>query len=402
MQLRVSDARVTSRRGPTPTVDAMPPLPIEAYADDAWFARERAAMFRPNAGPLYLTHDALLPPAGHVRADGDDRVLVTCDGAGRVAAFANLCTHSLRPLVGDGEPSTSSCVTCPFHHWSFRRDGSLIGGRDITLSQAERDRLALTPFVTRSWHGLHFAGTETATAEFEADLAYIEDAFAQRGIADWLDFADWTLAGSEDETYLGDWKTFLEVYGDCYHVPPYHPGLASFSDCATLEWAFGDQMHAQFLDLSAEGGGRTAPYRAWVDGLHHYYRARGERTPTTAVVWTCFYPNLMVEYYNGLRVISVVLPTGPASYLNRVHYFVPSDMEDLVPGLPATILEAYGETAVQDRVLNESRHHGIVTARELDIDVVTYNANVCGPAPELGTVHFHGWWRDRMRRSAGQ
>ena len=338
----------------------------------------------------------LLPASGYVRSDGDDRVLLARDRQGGTQALANVCTHALRPLVTGPEPVSASCITCPCHQWSFRMAGSLIGGRSIRFTDEERDGLGLRPFPSRTWRGVHFAGASATDPWFEDDLARIEQAFAERGLGSWLDFSDWEVVAREDEAYRGDWKSFVEVYGDCYHVPPYHAGLASFADCATLDWVFGEAMHLQFVDLSAEAGRRSPSYARWVEGLDRYYAARGEPTPRTAVVWSVLYPNLMLEFYNGLRVISVVLPTGPDSYVNRVHYCVPSDMERLAPGLPATILEAYGETAEQDRILNETRYDGVVNARELDLDMAPYHPNLTGPAPELGTVHFQQWWKRRM------
>lgn len=375
------------------------PLALTDYGDDVLYDEERRRLFHPSHGPLYLGHDLLLPPAGHVRADGDDRVLLTRNGAGDLRAFANVCTHALRPLVDGPEPSTANCITCPFHQWSYRPDGSLIGGRSMRFEPGERDGLGLRPFPLRSWRGVHFGGEAAHGDAFTADLERMEAAFAERDLSSWLDVDGWIVVDHEDEAYRGDWKSFLEVYGDCYHVPPYHAGLASFADCATLDWVFGEAMHLQFVKLSAESGRRSPAYAAWVAGLHAYYGAKGQTTPGMAVVWSVLYPNLMLEFYNGLRVISVILPTGPDSYVNRVHYLVPADMETLAPGLTATILEAYGETAVQDRVLNESRYDGVVTARELDLDIEPYHPNLTGPGPERGTLHFHHWWRRCMGRS---
>lgn len=380
-------------------IDAVEPLGLGDYGDAATFDEERRRLFHPARGPLYVGHDALLPGGrSHVRADGDDRVLLTRSSAGALRAFANVCSHALRPLVSDDTVQTGPCVTCPFHQWAFKLDGELIGGRSMSFAEGERERLGLHPFPTTSWHGVHFCGDATREATFQADLGRIEAAFAARGVPGWLDFSDWVVAAKEDEAYRGDWKSFLEVYGDCYHVPPYHAGLASFADCATLEWVFGEAMHLQFVNLSHEAGGRSPAYSAWVAGLDAYHTARGEPVPQLAVAWTALYPNLMLELYNGLRVISVVVPTGPDSYVNRVHYLVPRDMEDLVPGLAGAILDAYGETAAQDRVLNESRYDGVLVARELDLGIEPYHPNLTGPAPERGTLHFHRWWRARMGR----
>lgn len=374
-------------------------LGLDAYGNEEVYAAERSRLFHPAQGPLFVGHASLLDGPGHACAESDDRVLLTRAEDGEVRAFANLCTHSLRPLVRSRERVSHTCVTCPFHQWSFRRDGSLIGGRDIELSAEQRDRLGLVPFPSREWRGSYFCGAGAAGAAFAEDLRMVESTFEAIGRSDWLDFSDWSLVCTEDEVYEGDWKSFMDVYGDCYHVPPYHPGLASFADCSTLEWVFGESVHLQVLELSPEQGRRSPFYTSWFDGLRSYYERRGEPMPAQSVIWSAFYPNLMIEYYNGLRVISVLVPTGPTQYRNRVRYYVPPDMERLVPGLPAAILEAYGETAVQDRVLNETRHEGVAMAAELGLDVSTYFPNLTDPAPELGTVHFHAWWRQRMGRS---
>ena len=373
-------------------------LDLGAYGDPATYTEERTRLFHPGGGPLFVGHQALLGGPGHVSAEADDRLLLTRSEDGTVRAFANICPHSLRPLVRSRERSTQSCVTCPFHQWSFRRDGSLIGAPDMEVTDQQRDDLGLMEFPVLSWQGSYFCGQAALEGAFQKDLTMAEDTFAAIGLSHWLNFSDWSLVGTEEERYDGDWKSFMDVYGDCYHVPPYHAGLASFADCDTLEWVFGESLHLQVLRHSQQQGRRSPYYQAWVDGLARYHHRRGEPVPDVAVIWSAFYPNVMIEYYNGLRVVSILVPTGPTSYLNRVRYFVPPDMEALVPGLPEIILKAYGETAGQDRVLNETRHEGVAMAAELSYAGATYHPNLCGPAPELGTVHFHTWWRRMMGR----
>jgi choline monooxygenase len=389
---------------------AFPPLELGCYGEEAVHARERAGMLHPGVGPVFLGSEATLGEGGHRRADGDDRILLTRSDGGEVQAFANLCTHALRPLVAHGDTVDSPCITCPYHQWSFRRDGTLIGGRDITFGVDDpstghalvpsREQLSLHRFDVLRWRGLVWSGARQELADLEADLGDMVDAFDARGLAGWLDLGSFTAAHAEDEDCRGDWKTFLEVYGDCYHVPAYHAGLASYADCRTLDWAFGRSWHAQFVQLSARAGGSSRRYRDWVDGLGAYYASRGEPVPELAVAWTAVYPNLMLELYNGMRVLSTIVPTGPASYRNRVQYLFPDDMEARVPGLVATIKAAYDETAVEDRRLNESRHDGLVTARSLGLAPRPYVANLSGVAPEAGTAHFHGWWRRRQAETA--
>jgi choline monooxygenase len=229
-------------------------------------------------------------------------------------------------------------------------------------------------------------------------LSRLDDAYAERGIGSWLDLDGWTLAATCDDAYEGDWKLFMEVYGDCYHVPPYHPGLASFVDCGTVEWELGADHHVQFLARSALRGRRSKRYARWSDGIDAYHLARGERPPTMGVAWMALYPNLMFEAYAGLRVLSVIVPVSADRYVNRVHYFVPSDADAVVPGLVDDMRAAYDETVDEDRALVESRRAGLRTAASLGLAIDRYRAVMVGAAPEAGVAHFHDWYRARMGR----
>ncbi|CAB4886548.1 unannotated protein [freshwater metagenome] len=391
---------VWSRPGHTFDTSETHPLSAHAYADAEVFANELRRLFAPESGLVFVGHDAFIPENGHRRSDADPRLLLTRDN-GVVRALANVCTHACRPLVSDDAAVPRSRVACAFHDWSFRSDGSLIGGRDVDFGDgdvgaATRRRLALPSFALLSWHGFHFTVDPQRIDDYTADLARVDADFAERGIADWLDLDDWVVFASQDDPYRGDWKMFLEVFGDCYHVPPYHPGLASFADCDSIEWTFGENFHAQFLQLSRQRGNRSPRYAAWADGLDLYYRLRGEPAPHMAVAWAGLYPNLMFEAYNGMRMISIVVPVGPGEYVNRAHYLVPADMERLVPGLPQTIKDAYDETVLEDRVLLESRHDGLQSAASLGLDLDRYYPNLSGRALEAGVAHFHDWWTHRM------
>ncbi len=403
---RPSVAAVTStweRPGYRFDAEGVASIPASDFGDPAVYERERAAMFRPGTGMMYLGHDLLLPGKGHRLADGDGRVLLTRDEDGQVRAVANMCTHTLRPLTDTSEFVDKSCITCPFHQWSFRRDGSLIGGREITFGSGDegaavRASLALPSFEVLSWQGFHFGIDPQRRAEYELDFQRISNDFAERGLSDHLNFDGWTIYASEDTHYAADWKAFLEVFGDCYHVPPYHPGLASFSDCDTLQWTFGPNYHVQFLDLHETRGGGSEMYTQWVQGLERYAEVRGEPMSDFAVAWLGIYPNIMIELYAGLRVLSIVIPTGPDTHINRSHYLVPTDMESVVPGLPNVMKTAFDETGVEDYVLIESRHAGAMTAKSLGIDIESYHVNLSGPAPEAGTAHFYEWYRAQLAR----
>lgn len=384
--------------GPLLDFDLVAPPRLAAYGDRSWHDRELEALFKPGHGLLYVGHDLLLCDEGYRRADADPRLLLTRDGD-TVRAFANVCPHALRPLVLDEQPIDRAAITCPFHRWSFRRDGSFIGGPgcEPSLHDAEPN---LIEFPLLSWHGFHFAVEPGEEARYRSELAAIDAAYTAHGVGDWLDMSAWTVYATSDDEYQGDWKVFLEVFGDCYHVPPYHAGLAGYADCDTLDWAFGDNFHIQFVDFAAQADRAPQGYADWVTGLRLYHERKGTTMPEVGVAWTGIYPNLMLETYAGMTVISIAIPTGPNSFVNRAHYCVPADMESIVPGLPAAMKQAFEATGVEDGVLMEARQTGVDYVRSLGIQPAPYRVNLYGTAPEAGTAHFYAWWRRRLGLNA--
>ena len=77
-----------------------------------------------------------------------------------------------------------------------------------------------------------------------------------------------------------NWKTFIEVYLEDYHVAPFHPGLGSFVNCDDLTWEFGEWYSVQTVgvhkDLEQPG---SPTYRKWHDEV---LRFRGGKPPDSA------------------------------------------------------------------------------------------------------------------------
>ena len=48
-----------------------------------------------------------------------------------------------------------------------------------------------------------------------------------------------------------NWKTFIEVYLEDYHVGPFHPGLGGFVTCDDLRWEFGEHHSVQTVGAAA-------------------------------------------------------------------------------------------------------------------------------------------------------
>src|SRR5690606_41732403 len=68
---------------------------------------------------------------------------------------------------------------------------------------------------------------------------------AGMGPASVLNFEGMVLGHVELHTCNYNWKTFIEVYLEDYHVEPFHPGLGNFVTCDDLRWEFKPEFSVQ-------------------------------------------------------------------------------------------------------------------------------------------------------------
>lgn len=200
-------------RKPIETARTLPPA---CYTDEEIFARERETIFRKSWIGIgrsdrwrdsgdYATLDVAGVP-----------VIVLRDDKGELRAYANTCRHrGAKLLAGQGNCRT---IRCPYHAWTYTLDGRLLLA----------PRMDKTPNFDASQHGL-----------VEVRLA-VRDGFTFVCLDDqvvpldeWLgDFSQvhepWTLnylvsTRRQEFEVACNWKAFLEVFNEYYHLPIVHP-----------------------------------------------------------------------------------------------------------------------------------------------------------------------------------
>ena len=100
-------------------------LPRDSYQSADVLAWEREHLF---AGWMCLGRSVEIKPGG-MRAEsvGEYGVLLTRDKEGVLRAFENACRHRGHELLPCGGSADARAIVCPYHAWSYRHDGSLIG-----------------------------------------------------------------------------------------------------------------------------------------------------------------------------------------------------------------------------------------------------------------------------------
>jgi choline monooxygenase len=188
-----------------------------------------------------------------------------------------------------------------------------------------------------------------------------------------------------------NWKTFIEVYLEDYHVGPFHPGLGSFVTCADLRWEFGREHSVQTVGVNSalERPGSDV-YRKWHAAVLAYNN--GE-PPKHGAIWLTYYPGVMVEWYPHVLVVSTLHPKGPQKTLNIVEFFYPEEIAAFEREFVEANQAAYLETCIEDDEIALRMDAGRKALMERgDDEFGPYQSPM-----EDGMQQFHEWYRREMR-----
>lgn len=204
-------------------------LPASWYTEPAVYEREKEAIFYRTW--QYVAHKSFFKePGDYVTVKiCDQNVFVMKGGDGVLRAFYNVCRHRAHELLSRPFGNVKSVIVCPYHAWTFEREGGLRGARftgerpGFDKSQFGLREVRLEMFVDCVFVNLDDKAESLASmaGEVEADI---------RSRLDFLD--DLEPLGSETNL-LGDtvqkagWKVVVDNYVECYHCQHAHPDFAS-------------------------------------------------------------------------------------------------------------------------------------------------------------------------------
>jgi hypothetical protein len=356
----VTDFAGVQRLGPAATQ-----LPVGWYIDPAVWEMEERLIF--DAGPRYIGHELMVPEPGDYRVPettrGADVLVRNGDG---VELLSNVCRHrQAQMLQGAGNAAQ---IVCPLHRWTYDLSGRLLGAPKFGHSPClDLQRTALV-----RWNGLLFNARRDVAADL-ARLSRIEE----------IDFAGHRFDHQLVEHYDVNWKTFIEVYLEDYHVDSSHPGLGRFVDCDNLHWEFGDWCSVQRVGVNSRLARAGSPvYSRWHEQV---LKQRGGRPPQLGAVWLTCYPNVMIEWYPGVLVVSSVRPDGPERCTNIVEFYYPEELACFEREFIEAQRAAYIETAAEDREICERMQAGRKALwRQGRDEVGPYHSPY-----EDGMQHFH-------------
>ncbi|WP_219415280.1 aromatic ring-hydroxylating dioxygenase subunit alpha [Pseudonocardia nigra] len=255
-------------------------IPAHIYNDTEIFELERERVF--GRTWVFVAHESEIPAPGDyvVRRVLDDSFIVVRDEHGEVRALFNMCLHR-GMQVCRAEVGNASHFRCPYHGWSYRNDGRLVGlpfHRDAYGGEAGFPRAGQTllPAPALGIHnGMVFVSLDPDAPplrEHLGDFAFYLDYYTRQsgsGIE---------LRGPQRWRIKANWKIGAENFaGDMYHTPHTH---ASVVEIGLFREPKAEKRKDGAIYWAGSGGGTT--YKLPPGTLEERLRYVG-------------YPDLMIE-----------------------------------------------------------------------------------------------------------
>ena len=192
-------------------------LPPACYHDETVLAAEREQLFRKGWVGIGRG-DRWSKPGDFTALDiGGVPVAILRDKDGTLRAFANTCRHrGAKLLEGCGNAQR---ITCPFHAWTYGLDGTLRGAPRMAHAQDfSKDDHALIAFRAEERSGFAFVCLDQSTGDIDQWLGDFDAIHTPWPL-------DQLVTTRRRDLEVGcNWKLFLEVFNEYYHLPYVHGG----------------------------------------------------------------------------------------------------------------------------------------------------------------------------------
>ena len=345
-------------------------LPRDAYVSEEVLEWERRYLFDDW---MCVGRSSDIPATG-LRAEsiGGYGVLLTRDQQGELRAFENACRHRGHELLPCGGSTEARAIVCPYHAWSYRHDGSLIGAPNFKNIDEHYDRstLNLVPVRVHEWHGWVFVDRTGSAQDFPEHIGQLEEIVAPYDAE--------SLVTAETHTYdvEANWKVIVENYQECYHCSMIHPELCRISppnSGANYNEREGNWVGG-WMDLRS--GMETMSLDGRSGGLK---MARLDEHEQSHVLYAAVLPNLLISLHPDYVMTHMLVPLAPGRTRITCSWAFPPHVIAQEGFSPAYAVDFWDLTNRQDWAACEGVQRGLATPHY-----------VAGPlAPdESGVYHF--------------
>ncbi len=296
-------------------------LPGWLYFDAEFFEAEKRAFLR--AAPQVVCHESEIAEPGEWRSLEflGESIFVIRGDDGEVRAFANVCRHRGSRLL-DGTGGCSRVLTCPYHAWSYARDGRLVGvPHRQEYPGLEPEKLGLVPVALENWRGFLFVTLAPGAPSVAAMMEPYEEE------VDPYRFEDLRVLGRVTlRPRALNWKTIADNYSDHLHIPVGHPGLTRiFGRNYRIEAQdHVDRMEGDLVETISTNPSERA-YQQFLPAVAHL-----PRTHQRKWLYYKLFPNVAFEIYPDQVDFMQFLPiSATETMIREISYALPDERREM-------------------------------------------------------------------------
>ena len=304
-------------------------LPGWLYFDPEFFEAEKTAFLR--MAPQVVCHDSEIAEPGEWRSLeylGESVIVIRGDD-GVARAFANVCRHRGSRLV-DGTGGCGKVLTCPYHAWSYARDGQLVGVPHRSEYPGLRPQeLGLKPLALENWRGFLFVAPEPPSASLGTGGApSVAEMMApyEAEVAPYRFEALRAIGRVTLRPRPLNWKTIADNYSDHLHIAVGHPGLTRlFGRNYRIEAeAHVDRMEGDLVETESANPSERA-YQKYLPQAEHL-------PPSHRRKWLYYklFPNVAFDIYPDQVDFMQFLPVSATeTVIREISYALPDERREM-------------------------------------------------------------------------
>jgi phenylpropionate dioxygenase-like ring-hydroxylating dioxygenase large terminal subunit len=216
-------------------------IPPERFHSRQWMDREWSALWK-TVWNLGVREMEIPEPGDYLRHSlGKEDLIFMRGDDSRIRAFYNVCRHRGNQLCQGARDGHLAHIQCPYHGWTWNRDGTLKSVSDPQFFKAFREggvpaeRLGLFEVKIETWAGWVWFNLDPDAVPLRNYLSDIMDHVAPYQMEKWqvVDFKtlEWNC----------NWKHAVDAFLESYHFEALHPQL--------LAWANGHDIPIELMGM---------------------------------------------------------------------------------------------------------------------------------------------------------
>lgn len=197
------------------------------YTDPEIFKLEMERIY--GQAWIYVGHESQVPKSGdyHTTTLGDQQVVMVRGASQTISVLYNRCPHRGANVVPEGDGCVGKFFRCPYHAWTFKLDGTLLGaplraGFEGTTFDPANPEFSMVPVAqVAQYRGFVFAKQSVggpSLVEFLGGAASSIDNLCDRSPVGKVEVVGKVFRVMQ----LSNWKMFYENLHDTMHGPITH------------------------------------------------------------------------------------------------------------------------------------------------------------------------------------